>query len=91
MKEFNLNKEVTKVVKYQKKQMKRSSVMRLKSHIEDWLDDGGHKLGFSMGQLPAMSDMDWILENEIPSDVYFSSRLFRVQTREFIKLTKGVE
>tara|TARA_R100000306_G_C4337970_1_gene123733 strand:- start:284 stop:466 length:183 start_codon:yes stop_codon:yes gene_type:complete len=58
------------------------------SYIEDWLCSGGLELGFTDEQLPAMSDMDWILEGEIPADVYFSSRLFRMQTREFIKLTR---
>ena len=66
------------------------NVNRKVGYIEDWLCSGGLELGFTSEQLPAMSDMDWILENEIPSSVYFSSSLFRMQNREFIKLTKGV-
>ena len=67
------------------------NVNRKVGYIEDWLCSGGLELGFNSEQLPAMQDIDWILEYEITSDVYFSSSLFRMNHREFIKLTKGVE
>ena len=62
---------------------------KLKSYIEDWLDEGGHSLGFSMGCLPEMQDMDWITRDKIDAEMYFRLPEYRRFKREFIKLTGG--
>ena len=42
----------------------------MKDHYQEFLDNGGSKLGYSMGLLPELDDIKDILINEIDAKVY---------------------
>ena len=62
--------------------------MKIKDYAQDWLEDGGYELGYTMSFLPEMEDMRWILEDRFKADYYRDSTL-RSQHIEFIELTRG--
>ena len=62
--------------------------MKIKDYAQDWLEDGGYALGYTMSFLPEMEDMRWILEDRFKADYYRDSTL-RSQHIEFIELTRG--
>ena len=60
----------------------------VKNYAQDWLEDGGYELGYTMSFLPEMEDMRWILEDRFKADYYRDYNL-RSQHIEFIELTRG--
>ena len=47
---------------------------KLKSYAQDWLENGGHELGYSMSYLPDLSDFDNILKMQIDAQTYSENR-----------------
>ena len=47
---------------------------RLKSHLQDWLDKYGHKLGYDMSNAPELPDLWWIAEGNIEADDYWERK-----------------
>ena len=43
---------------------------KIKSHLEDWLDDYGHNEGYSMGNTPRLSELSDIKRNNIDAQEY---------------------
>ena len=64
---------------------------KINSYAMDWLTDGGAELGYDMDSLPSMRDMSWVLSDRIKARVYFSSHTFRLNHREFLRLTEREE
>ena len=62
--------------------------MKIKDYAQDWLEDGGYELGYTMSFLPEMEDMRWILEDRFKAD-YYRDYTLRSQHIEFIELTRG--
>ena len=46
---------------------------KLKSAVEDWLDDYGHSLGYDMSNYPDMKDWDKIKTNNIDAEEYYGN------------------
>ena len=47
---------------------------KIKSSIEDWLDEYGHGLGYDMTNVPDMSDFWWIVENNVDAEEYWEGK-----------------
>ena len=62
--------------------------MKIKDYAQDWLEDGGYALGYTMSFLPEMEDMRWILEDRFKAD-YYRDYTLRQSHIEFIELTRG--
>ena len=60
--------------------------MKIKDYVQDWLEDGGYALGYTMTFLPEMEDMSWIIRDRFKSEHYRNWTL-REQHIEFLKLT----
>tara|TARA_Y100001963_G_scaffold47090_1_gene66416 strand:+ start:558 stop:734 length:177 start_codon:yes stop_codon:yes gene_type:complete len=45
---------------------------KLKSFMEDWLDDCGHELGYDIGNLPDLRYLSWIKTNKITLEDYIN-------------------
>ena len=46
---------------------------KLKSVLEDWLDNYGHELGYDMTNYPSMEDWDNIRINKIDAREYYGN------------------
>ena len=62
--------------------------MKVKDYAQDWLEDGGYALGYTMSFLPEMEDTKWVLEDRFKAEHYRDPNL-RAQHIEFIELTRG--
>ena len=47
---------------------------KLKSFLEDWLDEYGHSQGFSIGHMPELSELDNIKLNKMDAQEYWESK-----------------
>lgn len=54
---------------------RRRNMGRVKDFAQDWLERGGHELGYDMGNLPALGDFDSILSDDISADEYFNNTI----------------
>ena len=54
---------------------------KLKSVLEDWLDNYGHELGYDMTNYPSMEDWDNIRINIIDARVYYENYRSRSNRR----------
>ena len=48
---------------------------KIKSHLEDWLDDYGHNQGYSMGSTPQLNELDDIKRNNIDAQEYHNGSM----------------
>tara|TARA_B100000131_G_scaffold155566_1_gene151009 strand:+ start:303 stop:455 length:153 start_codon:yes stop_codon:yes gene_type:complete len=46
---------------------------KLKAAIQDFLENGGHDLGYDMSNAPALEDFKNILDNSIDAHTYWNS------------------
>ena len=54
---------------------------KLKSVLEDWLDNYGHELGYDMTNYPSMEDRDNIRINKIDAREYYENYRSRSNRR----------
>ena len=54
---------------------------KLKSVLEDWLDNYGHELGYDMTNYPSMEDWDNIRINKIDAREYYENYRSRSNRR----------
>ena len=47
---------------------------KLKTILEDWLDECGHSLGYDMTNYPSMKDWDNIKTNNIDAEEYYNGK-----------------
>tara|TARA_R100001594_G_C3892701_1_gene228838 strand:+ start:254 stop:445 length:192 start_codon:yes stop_codon:yes gene_type:complete len=47
---------------------------KLKSYLEDWLDEYGYDLGFSWDNLPNLGDLDNIITNQTDAKEYYNAK-----------------
>ena len=47
---------------------------KLKGYAQDWLEQGGYDLGFSMSYMPELGDFDMVLAQQIDAQTYFENR-----------------
>jgi len=47
---------------------------KLKSHLQDWLDKYGHKLGYDMSNAPEFEDMDWVVNDNVDAQSYWETK-----------------
>ena len=44
---------------------------KLKSHLQDWLETYGHELGYDMSNAPELSDLWWVVEDNVEAKEYW--------------------
>ena len=47
---------------------------RVKDHMQDWLEEYGHKLGYDMKNCPNLEDFWWIVDNHVDAEEYWEGR-----------------
>ena len=47
---------------------------KVKSHIEDWLEEYGNALGYDMSNFPDIGDLWWIVDNSIDAQTYWKGK-----------------
>ena len=47
---------------------------KIKGHIEDWLEEYGHDLGYDMNNVPDMRDFWWIVDNNVDAQTYWKDK-----------------
>tara|TARA_R100001510_G_C7604012_1_gene169733 strand:+ start:550 stop:747 length:198 start_codon:yes stop_codon:yes gene_type:complete len=62
--------------------------MDVKDYAQEWLEDGGYELGYTMRFLPEMGHMSWIIRDRFKAEHYRDYTLRECHI-EFIKLTRG--
>ena len=55
---------------------------KLKSHIQDFLENGGYDLGYSETFLPELSDLDYVLDNDVDAWTYEGSKRLQINIKE---------
>ena len=62
--------------------------MKVKDYAQEWLEDGGYALGYTMSFLPEMEDMKWILEDRFKAEHYRDYNLRSLHI-SWVELTRG--
>ena len=52
---------------------------RMKSHIQEWIDTHGWELGYDMGNVPDLDELDYVVENKIDAHTYWTVRKKEMQ------------
>ena len=55
---------------------------KVKEACQDFLEEGGFDLGYSMDYLPDMADFKHVLSNNIDAQAYSQSRNLRTKVKE---------
>ena len=55
---------------------------KVKEACQDFLEEGGFALGYSMDYLPDMADFKHVLSNNIDAQAYSESRNLRTKVKE---------
>jgi len=55
---------------------------KVKGACQDFLEEGGFELGYSMDYLPDMADFKHVLSNNIDAQAYSQSRDLRTKIKE---------
>ena len=52
---------------------------RMKSHIQEWIETHGWELGYDMGNVPDLDELDYVVENKIDAHTYWTVRKKEMQ------------
>ena len=47
---------------------------KIKRYLEDWLENYGYDLGYDMSNVPDLDELDYVLENDINAETYWTIR-----------------
>ena len=47
---------------------------KVKNHMQDWLEEYGHKLGYNISNCPNLEDFWWIVDNHVDAEEYWKGR-----------------
>ena len=47
---------------------------RMKDYLNDWLENYGWELGYDMGNVPDLDELDYVVENDIDAKTYWTIR-----------------
>lgn len=53
---------------------RRRNMGGMKNYAMDWLERGGDQLGYEISHLPALSDFDLVLQENVTADEYFNNK-----------------
>ena len=52
---------------------------KIKRYLEDWLEYYGYDLGYDMSNVPDLDELDYVLENDINAETYWTIRKKEMQ------------
>ena len=52
---------------------------KIKRYLEDWLENYGYDLGYDMSNIPDLDELDYVLENDINAETYWTIRKKEMQ------------
>tara|TARA_Y100001973_G_scaffold86822_1_gene130161 strand:- start:440 stop:622 length:183 start_codon:yes stop_codon:yes gene_type:complete len=47
---------------------------RMKDYLQEWLENHGWELGYDMANIPDIDELDYVVENEINAETYWTIR-----------------
>ena len=47
---------------------------KIKTHIQDWLEEYGYNLGYDMANIPELEDLDIVANDDIDAETYWKIR-----------------
>ena len=47
---------------------------QIKNYLQDWLDNYGWELGYDMGNIPDLGDLDAVASDDIDAETYWNDK-----------------